>query len=77
MMGLARWLLGATSDSVFQGPTVQGENEMQPIHGLDELEAQTRMTWSEARPGGPPRRTTSWKRSREAGTRREAATERR
>jgi hypothetical protein len=39
MMGAARWLLGATSASVFRDPTADDENEMQSLHGLDELEA--------------------------------------
>jgi hypothetical protein len=43
-MSPAGWLLGATSASVFQDPTVNDQNEMQPVHALDELEAQGRMT---------------------------------
>jgi hypothetical protein len=50
-MSPARWLLGATSDSAFGAPTVDGENKMQLMHGLDELGAQGRMTWIEARHG--------------------------
>jgi len=51
MVGAARWLFGATSASVSRDPTVDDENEMQPMHALDALEAQGRMTWSEARHG--------------------------
>jgi hypothetical protein len=42
-MSPARWLLGATSASVSRDPAVDDENEMQPVHALDELEAQVRM----------------------------------
>ena len=36
MVGAARWLFGATSASVSRDPTVDDENEMQPMHALDE-----------------------------------------
>ena len=51
MMSPARWLLGATSGSASGVPTVDGEKEMQLMHGLAELEAQGRMTWIDAQHG--------------------------
>jgi len=46
-----RWLHpGATSDSAFGAPTVEGEKKV-PLNGLNVLRAQGRMTWLEAEHG--------------------------
>ena len=50
-MTLARWLRpGATSDSPCGAPRI-GEDKVQPMHGLNELREQGRMSWIEGEHG--------------------------